>query len=141
MFKKILVAIDPAEPEFAGPALAKAVLFANDYGATLCLVAVLPFVQGYVSEFLPPDFDEKTTSDMRDRLEDIARGLDVPGAKIAVEVRSGGVYHEVLDAAKTAGVDLIMVSSHHPGLATYLIGSNAANIVRHADCSVLVVRE
>lgn len=141
MYKKILVAVDPAEPEFANPALAKAVLFANDYGATLCLAAVLPFVQGYVSEFLPPDFDEKTIKDMRSKLEDIAKGLDVPGAKVSVDVRSGGVYHEVLEAAKAFGADLIMVSSHHPGVVTYLIGSNAANIVRHADCSVLVVRE
>ncbi len=36
--------------------------------------------------------------------------------------------------------DLIVVGSHRPNWSTYLIGSNAANIVRHAQCSVLVMR-
>ncbi|TPQ46867.1 universal stress protein UspA, partial [Prosthecomicrobium hirschii] len=35
----------------------------------------------------------------------------------------------------------IVVSSHRPSMATYLIGSNAAKIVRHAPCSVMVVRD
>lgn len=141
MYKTIVVAIDPAEPEFANPALARAVQFAKDYDASLCLVSVLPFVQGYVSEFLPPDFDEKTIKEMRAKLVDIGSGLGISADKVSVEVRSGGVYHEVLEAAKNVSADLIIVSSHHPGLATYLIGSNAANVVRHAECSVLVVRE
>lgn len=141
MFKKIIVAVDPAEPEFAKAALDKATRFSTDYGSAVHLVAVLPFVQGYVSEFLPPDFDEKTANEVRAKLADIAGGLGVAADRVSVEVRSGGVYHEVLEAAKAFGADLIVVSSHHPGLATYLIGSNAANIVRHADCSVLVVRE
>ncbi|WP_248304786.1 universal stress protein [Breoghania sp. L-A4] len=137
----MLVAVDPAETDFSKPALAKAAQFSNDYGAVLRLLSVMPFVQGYVSEFLPPDFDEKTLADMRKRLEDIGRGLGLPADKVSVDVRTGGVYHEVLEAAKTFHADLIVVSSHHPGFATYLIGSNAANVVRHADCSVLVVRE
>ncbi len=141
MYKKILVAVDPAETDFAKPALAKAVQLSKDHGAVLRLVSVMPFVQGYVSEFLPPDFDEKALGDTRARLEGIARDLGLPGDKVSCEVRSGGVYHEVLEAATAFQADLIVISSHHPGLATYLIGSNAANIVRHADCSVLVVRE
>jgi nucleotide-binding universal stress UspA family protein len=36
--------------------------------------------------------------------------------------------------------DLIVIGSHHPNWSTYLIGSNATKIVRHALCSVLVVR-
>ena len=52
----------------------------------------------------------------------------------------GGVYHDVLQEAEKIGADLIVVGSHRPTMATYLIGSNAAAIVRHAKCSVLVVR-
>jgi nucleotide-binding universal stress UspA family protein len=33
-----------------------------------------------------------------------------------------------------------VIGSHRPSMAIYLIGSNAARIVRHAKCSVLVVR-
>ena len=55
-------------------------------------------------------------------------------------VRMGSVYAEVLDEAGRIGADLVVVGSHRPSMATYLLGSNAATIVRHARCSVLVVR-
>ncbi|HDR2322894.1 TPA: universal stress protein, partial [Enterobacter roggenkampii] len=31
-------------------------------------------------------------------------------------------------------------ASHKPDISTYLLGSNAAAVVRHAKCPVLVVR-
>ena len=33
------------------------------------------------------------------------------------------------------------MASHRPELRDYLIGPNAARVMRHADASVLVVRE
>ena len=42
--------------------------------------------------------------------------------------------------AKEIGADLIVMGSHRPELADYLLGANAAKVVRHADCSVMVVR-
>ena len=38
------------------------------------------------------------------------------------------------------GADLIIIGSHRPAMSTYLLGSNATTVVRHAGCSVLVVR-
>jgi nucleotide-binding universal stress UspA family protein len=52
----------------------------------------------------------------------------------------GSVYDDVLQEAEKSAADLIVVGSHRPSMATYLIGSNAVRIVRHAKCSVLVVR-
>jgi universal stress protein F len=56
-------------------------------------------------------------------------------------VVSGGVYHELLREATEWRADLIVVGSHRPVMSDYLLGSNAKTIVRHAQCSVLVVRE
>jgi nucleotide-binding universal stress UspA family protein len=53
----------------------------------------------------------------------------------------GGIYHELLQEAKGWNADLIVVGSHRPVMSDYLLGSNAKTIVRHAQCSVLVVRE
>ena len=55
-------------------------------------------------------------------------------------LRLGSVYNEVLKEADSVAADLIVVGSHRPTMSTYLLGSNAATIVRHAKCSVLVVR-
>jgi nucleotide-binding universal stress UspA family protein len=53
---------------------------------------------------------------------------------------SGGVHLELLRDAEAWGADLIVVGSHRPVMSDYLLGSNAKTIVRHAQCSVLVVR-
>ena len=59
----------------------------------------------------------------------------------ATGVAFGTVYEEILRAAERIGADLIVMGSHRPELKDYLLGSNAANVVRHARCSVLVVRD
>ena len=46
----------------------------------------------------------------------------------------------VLRVAEEADSNLIVVGSHDPAARDYLIGSNAAKIVRHSHCSVYVVR-
>ena len=56
-------------------------------------------------------------------------------------MRQGGIYHEVLEEAKTFGCDIIVMSSHRPAMKTYFLGSNAGHMVRYAKCSVLVVRK
>jgi nucleotide-binding universal stress UspA family protein len=43
--------------------------------------------------------------------------------------------------AEKAGADLVVVGSHRPAMKDYLLGTNAARVVRHARCSVLVARE
>jgi nucleotide-binding universal stress UspA family protein len=52
----------------------------------------------------------------------------------------GGIYPEILGEADACGADLIVIGSHRPAMSTYLLGSNAKTVVRHAKCSVLVVR-
>lgn len=47
-----------------------------------------------------------------------------------------------VDEADTWGADLIVVGSHgHTGMMRWLLGSVATAIVRHASCSVEVVRK
>ncbi|MFT4783624.1 MAG: nucleotide-binding universal stress UspA family protein [Paracoccaceae bacterium] len=46
----------------------------------------------------------------------------------------------ITDYAHDIGADCIIVGSHKPGLKDFLLGSTAARIVRHAPCSVVVLR-
>jgi nucleotide-binding universal stress UspA family protein len=46
----------------------------------------------------------------------------------------------VCGAAKALDADLIVVGSHGYGTVDRLLGTTAAKIVNHAECSVLVVR-
>ena len=64
-----------------------------------------------------------------------AQGLVNRGWRVELTTPSSQTTKDI------AGYDLIVVGSHRPAMATYLLGSNASTIVRHAPCSVLVVRE
>jgi nucleotide-binding universal stress UspA family protein len=56
-------------------------------------------------------------------------------------ISEGKIYQEILRAADAVKADLIVMGSHRPELSDFLLGPNAARVVRHARCSVMVVRE
>ncbi len=56
------------------------------------------------------------------------------------EVRMGHTYQVILEVAEDKGAELIIIASHRPGFRDYYLGSTAAKVVRHAKCSVHVVR-
>ena len=85
-------------------------------------------------EFIPPHFDEAQQTECEQKLAAIAAGISLPEGRLSSVVRLGGVYGQVLKEAEHVSADVIVVGSHRP------LGSNAATIVRHAKCSVLVVR-
>lgn len=138
MFKSILVPIDLSDPDYYKSAIATAAEMAKRDNADLHLVTVLPVISGMVASHVPADIEAQITDDAKKEIEKLAGKTGLSKAKASV--RHGSVYHEVLDEAERIGADLIVMGSHRPGMATYLIGSNAARIVRHATCSVLVLR-
>jgi len=57
-------------------------------------------------------------------------------------IRWGLPAHEVVEEAKDADVDLIVIATHgYTGWKHFCIGSTAEKVVRAAPCPVLVVRE
>jgi nucleotide-binding universal stress UspA family protein len=140
MFTKLLVPLDLGDMKLSKAALDKAKGLAKDWGAEVRLVNVMPIVPSTYLEYVPADFEQGEKSRVTAEVRAIADGLGLPPGKASIAVRSGGVYHEVLAEAEECKADLIVCGSHWPTLATYLVGSHATNIVRHATCSVLVVR-
>lgn len=140
MFKKLLVPIDFSDMPLAKSALDQARELALNWGSELRLLYVMPIVPSTYLEYVPPNFETGEKDRIEKDLQVLGAGLGLPPGKFSIAIRSGGVYHEVLAEAEECKADLIVCGSHWPTLATYLIGSHATNIVRHAHCSVLVVR-
>lgn len=140
MFKKLLIPVDLNDLALAKEALDKAKGLAMSWGAELRLLYVMPIVPSTYLEYVPMDFETGEKERVSKDLAAMAAELGLPAGKVTTKTRSGGVYHEVLAEAGECKADLIVCSSHWPTLATYLIGSHATNIVRHANCSVLVIR-
>ncbi|GHA24025.1 universal stress protein [Oceanisphaera arctica] len=57
-----------------------------------------------------------------------------------IRIKHGVVYDTILAQAKKRQIELIVMPASRPGAKTYLLGSNASKVVRHADCAVLVIR-
>lgn len=142
MYKKILVPVDLGEADMTRIGLDAALSLAKaGPEAQLRLVSVQPLVPVAFVDYIPPNFDEEMRLAAERDLADVAGKVDLPAGRVSSTVRFGAVYPEVLAEAEDWGADLIVVGSHRPTMATYLLGSNAKTIVRHAKCSVLVVRQ
>ena len=128
--------------EAAEPALAYALMLAEKFGARISLVhAYERPVYGY-PESLVEDFDFETKIDIaaRKALEGVAaraRGGAIP---IAVLLRKGTPWKEIVDAVGQANADLIVMGTHgRRGVSRALLGSVAEKVVRSASCPVLTV--
>ncbi len=99
-------------------------------------VAALPqMARGYA-----PELEDQAKS-TRALVEKYLQHLRSEGYKVDSSVETGDVRQEILDAAARWPADLILLGSHgHKGMTRLLLGSVAESVVRHAACSVLVVR-
>lgn len=139
MFKNILVPIDTDESDVAEPGVQFAAQLATLTNGAVRMIHILPSAPR-LQEFLPAQFQVDREKTALEKMKEMAKKANVPIDFFSVTVRSGSVYDEVLAEAEAWSADLIVVGSHSPSMSTYLLGSNAQNIVRHANCSVLVIR-
>ncbi len=140
MYKDILLPID-LEHESTEKAAPVAVNLCQLTGANLHIVAVLPdFGMSIVSQYFPKDFEKKHLETALERCRAFAEEHVPDEIQVQHTVGSGTVYDVILNTAKKVKADLIVMVSHRPELKQYLLGPNAERIVRHAHCSVLIVR-
>ncbi|MDB5569769.1 MAG: universal stress protein UspA [Hyphomicrobiales bacterium] len=140
MFKTILVPVDLSDLEVATPAIDAAVRMAEWSGAALRLVNVQQLLPATYMDYVPADFDAQQREWAQAELSKVTARIPLPSERVSGTVRVGGIYPEILAEAEDWGADLIVIGSHRPAMSTYLLGSNAKTVVRHARCSVLVVR-
>ncbi|NNJ69191.1 MAG: universal stress protein [Boseongicola sp.] len=136
MFTNILVAVDPSQIEQGALALKAARKLAHDSYAEITALAVLEPVPAHLSE----DVAHEAKVTAADRTATALRHEIGEGSEIRVFVRHGRAAHEIIEHARETKADCIIVASHQPGLSDYFLGSTAARVVRHAPCSVIVLR-
>ncbi|MEE8144713.1 MAG: universal stress protein [Kiloniellales bacterium] len=142
MFNDILLPIDLGDLETSAKAVSVTVEQCKSDGARLHVLAVVPgFGMSIISQYFPADFEEKSLADASGQVQAFI-DANIPSdiASQAV-VASGTVYEEILRVAKKIPCDLIVMGSHRAELKDYLLGPNSSRVVRHAACSVMVVRD
>jgi nucleotide-binding universal stress UspA family protein len=142
MYRNILLPVDLSDEHSWRKALPTAIALRAAFQAQLHVMTVVPdFGLPMVGQFFPEGYEAKAHQHVAAELEAfVAQQVpeDVTARRI---VATGKIYQQILRVAKEVGADLIVMGSHHPELSDYLLGPNAARVVRHADCSVMVVRE
>ncbi|MCA1975160.1 MAG: universal stress protein, partial [Caenispirillum sp.] len=142
MYRNILVAIDLDDPSDLRATLKTAAELNGFAGGTLHVMTVLPsFGMSMVGQFFPKGYEKEMAGKLLERLRQEIRPHLPDDMKVQHIVGEGTVYETVLRMAEKTKADLIVIGAHRPELKDYLLGPNAARVVRHADVSVLVVRE
>ena len=142
MFKNILVPIDLDEESSWAKALEVAEEMAANYGAELNVTAVVPtFNMSVVGSYFPKDYEKEAMASAKERLKELLETqCQRDGVKVKGHVAHGTIYDEIMRVADELNCDVIVMASHRPALKDYLLGPNAARVVRHARQSVFVVR-
>lgn len=139
MFNRILVPIDLDDQTSATRVLAVAAELAEKHDGELHVVTIVPtYNMAIVGSFFPKDHEGKALDAARAALKEFLsrNGLGSAHGHVA----HGTIYDEIMKTAAKLDCDLIVMASHRPELKDYLLGPNAARVVRHAKQSVFVVR-
>jgi len=139
MYRKILVPVDLGHIDEMSKALDTAIDIARHYDATLYYVAVTNTTPSSVSH---------NPSELADKLQAFAdeqgkrHGVDTDIEVIAATDTAVELTDRLVKTIHETNVDLVVMASHKPGIGDKLhyLHSNAANIVKHSDVSVFVVR-
>jgi nucleotide-binding universal stress UspA family protein len=142
MIRSILLAVDLNHESSWRKALPQAVALARADDAALHVITVIPdFGKSIVGSYFPEGFSEKALNETEAALTKLV-AEQVPGdVSATVHVKHGTIYRKIIEAAGKLGCDLIVMASHRSEMKDYLIGPNAARVVRHAPQSVFVDRE
>jgi nucleotide-binding universal stress UspA family protein len=134
--KSIVLAYDGSEA--AKRALGRTAELANGAAVTIVsAVHVMPAMGRGMSAI-----DQDEVEERRGELHDAAAYLESHGIKAqTVELHATDIGEAVVEHAKEAGADLIVVGTGEKSLAERIIlGSVSTKVVHDAPCDVLVVR-
>lgn len=141
MTQTVLAAIDLTQPEEQKTVLQKARKLADIEGATLSVVTVLPdYRMSMVSTFFSEDHTHEMAEETRVALHKFISETVGQDDETKHVIRMGKTAEEILMTAEELNAQLIVLGAHKPNLRDYLIGPNAAQVARHATCSVYIVR-
>ena len=141
MYDHILLPVDLSHPDANDKAMRTARQIARDYDAVLHVLSVVPPIEAFAASFFPDGHVKDMTEAALELLHAYTREADLEGVNTQHVVAHGSIYDQILSIAGTVKADLIVMASHRPELSDYLLGPTAARVVRHAHCSVMVVRK
>lgn len=146
LFNNILVVINGSEASIQ--AAQYGILMARLYRCDMKAIYVvdtatlkeLTISKFFVSEE-SSEYEKSLTEDGKRYLNYVENLAKAKGIKIETELRKGSVWSEVIAYADDSKSDLILLGEHKHIQSKDVISSIYREIISHANCSVLVVKE
>ncbi len=139
LFSRLVVAVDPSEN--ANRAFEHALSLAKLYGASVALVYAVEAPQTLESYVSNTEMRRLFYEEGRNLLDGFAKRAEGSGVKADTVLREGHPAQVILDAAKAAGADMIVMGSRGlGGIKGLLLGSVSHAVVSHAPVPVLIVK-
>lgn len=142
-YRHIMAGVDVTEE--AAQVLAAARALATEHGARLSVCTVVkPLTQVYGGLDMlaytqaTVNFEQEAAAQARAQVEKLAAAYGVAPADVHVYV--GAPASQIVEAAGSLGIDLIVVGSHGKHGLGLLLGSTASGVLHRAQCDVLTVR-
>jgi universal stress protein A len=140
--QRILVPLDFSDASYKALAYAIALAELHQAKITLLHVVQISYMVGEYGAIELPELEGQLTTAARTKLESVAQEKVPAGRVDGTLIRVGPAVTEIADTARETKADLLIISTHgYTGLKRIVLGSVAENVVRHAPCPVLVVRE
>lgn len=146
MYKKILVCTDGSQ--ISDIAVSEGVQLAKQLGSEVVVFHVVPEVPQLITPYTDWSGDayKTITEEMQkggeEVLKNVAESYADRGITVQTKLARGNVSYEICREAGEGGYDLVVMSSRGLGeIKGYLMGSVSNRVVKHAPCSVLVVRK
>jgi universal stress protein F len=142
MFHQLLIPIDLAHQEHLAR-LREAARLLIDGAGSITLLYVDPIMvhgDALMIQLEESQFGEHKR-EVQAQLQRISELLQLEGVTLNTATREGSAHDQILEYAAEISADAILMRSGRPGFVDYFIGSTAERVVRHADCSVFVIRE
>lgn len=137
MTKTIIVPIDLSSQDSASFALDQLRQF--EPRANLRLLHVITPLPDLLATGVSRDFRESLEKSAQSQLREFADWNGV-STQSELVIRKGHAGREIVRHAEETEADMIVLASRDPGWSGVTLGSVAAFVVRHAKCSVLVIR-
>jgi nucleotide-binding universal stress UspA family protein len=147
MFKHILVPTDGSE--LSRSTAKRAVSFAKETGARITVFYAKPeypiayFGEGaLIDPTTPEKFAEMADAQAAEYLGEVVTACEEAGVEFSTVAATSDIpYEAIINAAETAGCDLIFMASHgRRGISGLLLGSETNKVLTHSKIPVLVYR-
>ena len=140
MYDHVVIPVDLSNNSLERRVLAVANRMLTDGGKLTLLHIIAPPSSSY-SPVGPDDSSSRAKADEKvlEQLQEIISRNELP-ADTEVRVEHGRPARVICDSITDVDRHAIVMTSHNPTYTDFLLGSVASQVVKHAECSVVIVR-